>query len=124
MHDADTVGPAASRILFAHASDGVLLWTHDGRITAANPAACTMLDLPAEEICRLGRDGLVDRGDSRWGIALAESERTGSAVGVARLRRGDGRSIRDQADGAAISRRGRGAADLLHPARPDRAPRR
>ncbi len=93
MHDTDVVGLAASRVLFAHASEGVLFWTHDGRITAANPAACTMLDLPAEEICRLGPDGLVDDEDSRWGIAVAESERTGSAVGVARLRRGDGRSI-------------------------------
>ena len=39
----------------------------------------------------LGRDGLVDQEDPRWGIAVAERERTGSAVGVARLRRGDGR---------------------------------
>ena len=93
MHDTDMVGLAASRVLFAHTSEGVLIWTHEGRITAANPAACTMLDLPAEEVCRLGRDGLVDQEDSRWGIAVAESERSGSAVGVARLRRGDGRSI-------------------------------
>jgi diguanylate cyclase (GGDEF)-like protein/PAS domain S-box-containing protein len=93
MQDADIVGLAASRVLFAHTSEGVLFWTNDGRITAANPAACAMLDLPAEEICRLGGDGLVDQEDPRWGIALSESERTGSAVGVARLRRGDGRYI-------------------------------
>ncbi len=93
MQDTDMVGLAASRVLFAHTSEGVLSWTQDGRITAANPAACAMLDLPAEEICRLGRDGLVDQEDPRWAIAVAESERTGSAVGVARLRRGDGRYI-------------------------------
>ena len=93
MHDADMVGLAASRVLFAHASEGVIVWTHDGRVTAANPAACTMLDRPAEEICRLGRDGLVDQEDPRWAIALAEIERTGSAVGMARLRRGDGLSV-------------------------------
>ena len=93
MHDADMVGLAASRVLFAHASEGVIVWTHDGRVTAANPAACTMLDRPAEEICRLGRDGLVDHEDPRWAIALAEIERTGSAVGMARLRRGDGLSV-------------------------------
>ena len=50
-----------------------------------------MLDMSAEAICALGRDGLVDQEDPRWGIAVAERERTGSAVGVARLRRGDGR---------------------------------
>jgi diguanylate cyclase (GGDEF)-like protein/PAS domain S-box-containing protein len=93
VQDTDMVGLAASRVLFAHTSEGVLFWTHDGRITAANPAACTMLGLQAEEIYRLGRDGLVDHEDSRWDIAVAESERTGSAVGVARLRRGDGRCI-------------------------------
>ena len=74
-------------------SEGVLLCTRDGRITAVNPAACAMLDMTAEEICGLGRDGLVDQEDPRWQIAAAERERTGSAVGVARLRRGDGRYV-------------------------------
>ena len=80
-------------MLFAHSSEGVLFCTEDGRITAANPAACAMLDMSAEAICALGRDGLVDQEDPRWGIAVAERERTGSAVGVARLRRGDGRYV-------------------------------
>ncbi len=94
MEDTEMVGLAASRVLFAHTPEGVVFWTRDGRITAANPAACAMLDLPAEEICRLGRDGLVDQEDPRWAIAVAESERTGSAVGgVTRLRRGNGRYI-------------------------------
>jgi len=47
--------------------------------------------MSADDICGLGRDGLVDQEDPRWDIAVAERERTGSAVGVARLRRGDGR---------------------------------
>jgi diguanylate cyclase (GGDEF)-like protein/PAS domain S-box-containing protein len=93
VQDTGTVGLAAFRALFTHTPDGVLFWTRDGRITTANPAACAMLDLSVEEICGLGRDGLVDAEDPRWGIAVAERERTGSAVGVARLRRGDGRFI-------------------------------
>ena len=32
-------GPAY-RVMFEHSSEGVLFSTHDGRITAANPAAC------------------------------------------------------------------------------------
>ncbi len=93
VQDTQTVGPAAYRALFTHMSEGVLLCTRDGRITAVNPAACAMLDMTAEEICGLGRDGLVDQEDPRWQIAAAERERTGSAVGVARLRRGDGRYV-------------------------------
>ncbi len=93
VKDTDTVGLAAYRTLFTHTAEGVLFCTPDGRITDVNPAACAMLDLSAEEICGLGRDGLVDQEDPRWGIAVAERERTGSAVGVARLRRGDGRYI-------------------------------
>ncbi len=91
VQDSDTVGLAAYRTLFTRSAEGVLFCTRDGRITAVNPAACAMLDMTAEEICALGRDGLVDQEDPRWQIAVAERERTGSAVGVARLRRGDGR---------------------------------
>jgi diguanylate cyclase (GGDEF)-like protein/PAS domain S-box-containing protein len=89
----DVVGLAGYRALFARSSEGVLFCTQDGQITAANPAACAMLDMSPEEICALGRDQLVDQEDPRWTIAVAERERTGSAVGVARLRRGDGRFI-------------------------------
>ena len=91
--DTETVGLAGYRILFERSSEGVLFCTQDGQITAANPAACAMLDMTAEEISTLGRDGLVDEEDPRWDIAVAERERTGSAVGVARLRRGDGRFV-------------------------------
>jgi diguanylate cyclase (GGDEF)-like protein/PAS domain S-box-containing protein len=88
-----TVSLAGYQVLFAHSSEGVLFCSEDGRITAANPAACAMLDMTAEVICNLGRDGLIDQEDPRWTIAVAERQRTGSAVGVARLRRGDGRFV-------------------------------
>ena len=91
--ETDTVGLAGYRVLFARSSEGVLFCTEEGRITAANAAACAMLEMSAEEICALGRDRLVDQEDPRWTLAVAERERTGSAVGVARLRRGDGRFV-------------------------------
>jgi diguanylate cyclase (GGDEF)-like protein/PAS domain S-box-containing protein len=93
VQDTETVGLAAYRVLFEHNPEGVLFSTPDGRISAANPAACALLDMSGEEICRLGRDGLVDQEDPRWTIAVAERDRTGSSVAVARLRRGDGRFI-------------------------------
>ena len=51
MHEivpADRVGIAAYRAMFEHSSEGVLFSTPDGRITAANPAACA---------CSTGRRG-------------------------------------------------------------------
>ncbi len=93
VQDTGTVGVTASRVLFEHSSDGVLFFTPNGRITAVNPAACALLDMSADEICRRGCEGLVDQEDPRWKIAVAERDRTGSSMGVARLRRGDGRYI-------------------------------
>jgi diguanylate cyclase (GGDEF)-like protein/PAS domain S-box-containing protein len=93
VHDTEVVGLAAHRVLFEHCADGVLFALPDGRVTAANPAACALLDLSADEICRLGLDGLADAEDPRWRLALAERDRTGSSIAVVRLRRGDGRHV-------------------------------
>jgi diguanylate cyclase (GGDEF)-like protein/PAS domain S-box-containing protein len=112
----DKVGLAAYKTLFAHSSEGVLFGTQDGEITAANPAACAMLELTVEEICTIGCDLLVDQEDPRWRIAVAERERTGSAVGVARLRRGDGRFMEVELTGLQFRDEG-GAAQtcfILH----------
>jgi hypothetical protein len=88
------LGILARRVrLSAVNPEGVLFSTPDGRISAANPAACALLDRSGKEISRLGCDGLVDQEDPRWTIAVAERDRTGSSVAVARLRRGDGRDI-------------------------------
>ena len=37
--------------------------------------------------------GLVDHEDPRWGLAIAERDRSGSWVGMVRFRRGDGRMV-------------------------------
>jgi diguanylate cyclase (GGDEF)-like protein/PAS domain S-box-containing protein len=96
MHEtvpAERVGIAAYHAMFEHTSEGVLFSTTDGRITATNPAAAALLGLGAEEICRLGMAGLVDHEDPRWGLAIAERDRSGSWVGMVRFRRGDGRMV-------------------------------
>ena len=89
----ERIGVSAYRVMFEHSSEGVLFSTPDGRITAANPAAGAMLGLTSDEICKMGHTGLFDQEDPRWKLGVAERDRTGSTVSVARLRRGDGRMV-------------------------------
>jgi diguanylate cyclase (GGDEF)-like protein/PAS domain S-box-containing protein len=96
MQDAvptETIGTSAYRVMFEHSSEGVLFSMPEGPIIAANPAAGAMLGRTPDEICRLGNEGLFDQEDPRWKLGVAERDRTGSTVSVARLRGGDGRMI-------------------------------
>ena len=115
MHETvpdERAGMAAYHAMFEHTSEGVLFSTQDGRITAANPAASTLLGLGAEEICQLGMAGLVDHEDPRWGLALAERDRSGFWVGMLRLRRGDGRMV-DMEATTRVFRDSEGAVQVL-----------
>ena len=78
--------------LFEHALDAVLLTAPDGRIQAANPAACRMLGRSEEEIRSLGRAGIVD-GTAALDAALDERRKSGHVRAELRLRRGDGTSF-------------------------------
>ena len=50
--------------------DAILLTAPDGRILAANPAACRMFGRSEEELQRIGRAGVVDSADPRLHLAL------------------------------------------------------
>ncbi|MDD5205807.1 MAG: PAS domain S-box protein [Desulfobacterales bacterium] len=65
------------RVLFENSPDGVFLTSPDGSIEAANPAAIAMLGYSEEEICRLGRSGLLDQDDPRLSARLEERQGTG-----------------------------------------------
>ena len=78
------------RSLFENSIDAVLLSKPDGTVEAANPAACRLFGHTEEEICTLGRDGLVDPTDGRLSVLLEERERTGRFLGELRYRRKDG----------------------------------
>ncbi len=89
----ETLGPEAYRALYENSPDGVLFTAPDGRVLAANPAACEIFQMTEAEICGRGRQGLADHTDERWDPMLAERERTGRVHGVARMIRGDGALI-------------------------------
>ena len=81
---------AAYRAIFEHSLDGVLFTIPDGRILAANSAACHLLARSEEEICAVGRQGLADATDPRWAAGLDERSRTGRTRTQVRMVRGDG----------------------------------
>jgi diguanylate cyclase (GGDEF)-like protein/PAS domain S-box-containing protein len=90
---AGRIGPRGFRALYDYSPAGILFTAPDGRVLAANPAACEILGRKEAEICALGRRGLADPDDERWESLLAERQRLGHAHGVARMIRGDGSLI-------------------------------
>lgn len=67
--------------VFKHSFDAILLTTPDGRILAANPAACRMFGRSEEEMCRLGRDAIMNINDQRFARAARQLEKTGEFAG-------------------------------------------
>lgn len=83
------IGPEDYEAIFRHSVDGVLFTVPDGRILAANPAACDILQRTEDEICRLGRAGLlVDDRETR--AAVAQRAVRGHARAHLQMRRGGG----------------------------------
>jgi PAS domain S-box-containing protein len=77
------------RSLFDHSIDGVLIADPRGNIEAANSEACRLFGRTEEDICRIGRAGLVDPKDTRLQVLLAEREQTGRFKGELNFRRKD-----------------------------------
>jgi len=72
--------------VFDHNFDGILLTTPEGKILAANPAACKMFGRSEEELIRLDRSAILDTNDP--GLVPAPEQRqlqgtfTGELTGV------------------------------------------
>ncbi len=81
------------RSLFENSIDAVLLTAPDGRIIAANPEARRIFGHTEEEICRIGRAGLMDLTDPRLEAALEERVRTGQFRGELMFVRKEGTSF-------------------------------
>ena len=61
--------------------DVILLTAPDGAIYTANPAACMMFQRTEEEICLIGRNGLVDNTDPRLHELLKQRMNLGKVQG-------------------------------------------
>ena len=66
------IGKDEAVALFVHSVDGMLLTRPDGSILAANLAACTIFGFSEDELIALGRSGVVDTGDPRVGVLVAQ----------------------------------------------------
>jgi PAS domain S-box-containing protein len=75
---------------FENSLDGIILTTPDGEILAANPAACNSFRMTEEEICQVGRTGIVDVEDPAVISFLEERKRTGKVKGELSFKRKDG----------------------------------
>ncbi|MBJ6725193.1 PAS domain S-box protein [Geomesophilobacter sediminis] len=67
------------RHLFEESQDAVFLTLSDGRVLRANSAACAMFGRSEEEICAVGRDGIMNLDDPRLAAVLKERNRLGRA---------------------------------------------
>jgi two-component system, cell cycle sensor histidine kinase and response regulator CckA len=89
------------RALFELSLHGVLLTKGDGTVLDANPAACELLGMTAEEIRARGRDGLLVPGpDVERGIR--ERRETGKVHAEVDFIRGDGSSFRSEITSALL----------------------
>jgi PAS domain S-box-containing protein len=78
------------RTFFEHSLDAVLLSAPDGRIEAANAAACQMFRMSADELRKAGRSGIVDKSDPQIARFLEERAQAGQFRGELNFIRKDG----------------------------------
>lgn len=67
------------RSVFEHSLEAVFLTAPDGRIFAANPAACRLFGYTEEQLCQLQRKDIVDPSSSQLSGFLAERSHAGRA---------------------------------------------
>ena len=78
------------RTLFENSLTGILITHPDGIVLNANPEACRLLGRSEKDICRLGRDGIVNLADPNLNIALKARMQTGNFRGELTFVHADG----------------------------------
>lgn len=78
------------RLFFENSMDGILITNGKGEIFGANKAACNIFGMTEEEICTIGRKGILDESDPNWRMFYEERRLNGKAKGELRHFRKDG----------------------------------
>jgi PAS domain S-box-containing protein len=78
------------RLLFNSAGEAIIYSRPDGRIEAANPAACRLFGYTQEEFRGLVRSQVLNSSDPRLSAALQTRAQTGRFAGELQFRRKDG----------------------------------
>ncbi|MCW3787304.1 PocR ligand-binding domain-containing protein [Plebeiibacterium sediminum] len=81
LNDALRSNQERYRLLLENSMDAILLTSTEGTILSANKAACDMFQRTEEEICKLGRNGVVKLDDPRLAVFIEERKRYGKAQG-------------------------------------------
>jgi len=76
--------------IFEHSLDAILLASPDGQIHDVNPATCSMFQWSEEELCRIGRAGILDPHNPMLEELMKEREKTGKVRGELTFIRRDG----------------------------------
>jgi PAS domain S-box-containing protein len=74
---------------FENSLDAMMIGSQDGRIYTANPAACKMLGRSEKEICKLGRQGIVEQNPNLT-EAVRKRKESGNFFGELTLIKKDG----------------------------------
>jgi PAS domain S-box-containing protein len=91
------------RLLYESSLDAILLTSPDGNIYSANEAACTMFRRTEEDICKTGRNGLVDLSDPRLPVLIEERSQKGRTVGGLTMIRKDGTKFQTELTSSVFS---------------------
>jgi PAS domain S-box-containing protein len=91
---------ARFRAFFENSLDGILLNSTEGRVLAANPAACAMFGMTEKELCSRTRTQLVDTSDPNLEKLLDERKSSGSMKGELTFLRKDGSPFRVEVSSA------------------------
>jgi PAS domain S-box-containing protein len=93
---------ARFRAIYEHSIAGILLMAPDGRVLAANPAACKILGKAEKAICQPRRSGPVEAQDPQIGALLRNRSKQGHTMGEIKLAGADGKHLSVQIASAAF----------------------
>jgi two-component system, cell cycle sensor histidine kinase and response regulator CckA len=93
------------RSLFDNSIDAVFLTSPEGRILEANPEGSRIFGYTGEELCQIGRNGIMDLSDPRLPEALEERNRTGRFRGELMMVRKDGTKFPGEISSAVFKNR-------------------